>query len=37
VPRPEDWPIMPVAWHGFELRPVGFFARNPSMDLPKTP
>lgn len=37
VPRPEDWPIMPVAWHSFELRPVGFFARNPSMDLPKTP
>ena len=35
VPRPEDWPIMPVAWHGFEIRPVGFFARNPALDLPK--
>ena len=37
VPRPEDWPIMPVSWHSFELRPVGFFARNPAIDLPKTP
>lgn len=37
VPRPEDWPIMPVAWHTFEIRPVGFFARNPALDLPKTP
>ncbi len=37
VPRPEDWPVMPVAWHGFEIRPVGFFARNPAMDLPRTP
>ncbi len=37
VPRPEDWPIMPVAWHSFELRPVGFFARNPAIDLPRTP
>jgi primary-amine oxidase len=37
VPRPEDWPIMPVAWHSFEIRPVGFFARNPSIDLPRTP
>ena len=37
VPRPEDWPIMPVAWHSFEIRPVGFFARNPAIDLPRTP
>jgi primary-amine oxidase len=37
VPRPEDWPVMPVAWHGFEIRPVGFFARNPAIDLPRTP
>jgi primary-amine oxidase len=34
VPRPEDWPIMPAAWHEFELRPFDFFARNPSVDLP---
>ena len=36
VPRPEDWPIMPAAWHEFELRPFDFFARNPSVDLPRT-
>ncbi len=37
VPRPEDWPLMPVARHTFEIRPVGFFSRNPALDLPKTP
>ena len=35
VPRPEDWPIMPAAWHEFELRPFDFFGRNPAVDLPK--
>ncbi len=34
VPRPEDYPIMPVVTHSFVLRPIGFFSRNPSMDLP---
>jgi primary-amine oxidase len=34
-PRPEDWPVMPVARCGFVLRPVGFFDRNPILDLPR--
>jgi primary-amine oxidase len=34
VPRPEDWPIMPVTTAGFSLKPVGFFERNPALDVP---
>ena len=34
VVRPEDWPVMPTAWHEFELKPFGFFKRNPAMNLP---
>ncbi len=34
VPRPEDWPVMPVEYTGFHLIPVGFFDRNPTLDLP---
>ncbi len=34
VPRPEDWPIMPVDYTGFTLKPAGFFDRNPTLDLP---
>jgi primary-amine oxidase len=34
-PRTEDWPVMPVAHCGFTLRPVGFFDRNPILDLPR--
>ncbi|MBV9793707.1 MAG: primary-amine oxidase [Actinobacteria bacterium] len=33
-PRPEDWPIMPVDQTGFVLKPVGFFDRNPALDVP---
>jgi primary-amine oxidase len=33
-PRPEDWPVMPVARCGFTLKPSGFFDRNPSLDVP---
>ena len=33
VPRPEDWPVMPVEYSGFTLVPVGFFDRNPSLDV----
>jgi primary-amine oxidase len=36
VPRPEDWPVMPVARLGFSLKPWGFFARNPALDVPPT-
>jgi Cu2+-containing amine oxidase len=35
TPRAEDWPVMPTAWHEFELQPVNFFAHNPALDLPK--
>ncbi|MFI7003310.1 primary-amine oxidase [Nocardia sp. NPDC050175] len=34
-PRPEDWPIMPVDYTGFVLKPVGFFDRNPTLDVPR--
>ena len=33
-PRPEDWPVMPVEYCGFHLVAVGFFDRNPSLDVP---
>ncbi|MCL8026798.1 primary-amine oxidase [Nocardioides bruguierae] len=33
-PRPEDWPVMPVDMTGFKLKPVGFFDRNPALDVP---
>ncbi len=35
IPRPEDWPVMPVHKTGFKLIPNGFFTRNPAMDLPR--
>jgi primary-amine oxidase len=35
IPRPEDFPVMPAAWHEFMLRPVDFFSRNPALDLPE--
>ena len=33
-PRPEDWPVMPVDYAGFTLKPQGFFDRNPTLDVP---
>jgi len=36
VPRPEDWPVMPVARMGFQLRPWGFFDRSPALDVAPT-
>jgi primary-amine oxidase len=37
VTRPEDWPVMPVDTVSFSLKPVGFFDRNPSLDVPAEP
>jgi len=34
VPRPEDWPVMPVTRTGFMLKPTGFYDRNPTLDVP---
>jgi primary-amine oxidase len=31
--RPEDFPVMPVEYTGFTLRPFGFFDANPAIDL----
>ncbi|QBD76163.1 primary-amine oxidase [Ktedonosporobacter rubrisoli] len=33
IARPEDWPVMPVAYAGFMLRPNGFFAQSPALDV----
>jgi primary-amine oxidase len=33
VPRPEDWPVMPVWRMGFSLKPSGFFDANPALDV----
>jgi primary-amine oxidase len=35
IPRPEEWPVMPVTHVGFKLIPGGFFSRNPALDVPK--
>ncbi len=35
VPRPEEWPVMPVHAAGFKLVPAGFFTRNPALDVGK--
>jgi primary-amine oxidase len=37
IPRPEDWPVMPVGKIGFMLKPNGFFDRNPALDVPAPP
>ena len=34
IPRPEDWPVMPVEYCGFHLIPNGFFDKNPTINLP---
>ena len=37
IPRAEDWPVMPVERTGFHLKPVGFFARSPGIDVAPAP
>ena len=37
IPRPEDWPVMPVDTVSFSLKPWGFFDRNPALDVPPNP
>jgi primary-amine oxidase len=34
ITRPEEWPIMSVDTVSFWLKPVGFFDRNPALDVP---
>jgi primary-amine oxidase len=34
IPRVEDYPVTPVESTGFLLAPVGFFDRNPALDVP---
>jgi primary-amine oxidase len=33
VPRSEDYPIMPSAWHEVSLVPFNFLPRNPALDV----
>ncbi|NKX50787.1 tyramine oxidase, partial [Arthrobacter deserti] len=33
-PRPEDWPVMPVDYAKFTLKPHGFFDNNPVLNVP---
>ena len=35
IPRPEEFPIMSATRVGFSLQPVGFFDRNPGLDVPQ--
>ena len=37
VVRLEDWPVMPVLWHDFLIRPANFFEKNPALTLPHEP
>ncbi|CAF4387751.1 unnamed protein product, partial [Adineta steineri] len=34
IVRLEDWPIMPIETCGFRLKPYGFFAGSPALDVP---
>jgi primary-amine oxidase len=36
ITRPEEWPVMSVDIVSFWLKPIGFFDRNPALDVPPT-
>jgi primary-amine oxidase len=36
ISRPEEWPVMPVSYAGFQLKPAGFFVGSPALDVPAT-
>ncbi|RDB19304.1 Copper amine oxidase 1 [Hypsizygus marmoreus] len=36
IPKPEDWPVMPVEHLNVMLKPNSFFKFNPSLDVPST-
>ncbi|KAF5385361.1 hypothetical protein D9615_001013 [Tricholomella constricta] len=36
IPRPEDWPVMPVEHLSVTFKPNSFFKANPSIDVPGT-
>ena len=36
ITRPEEWPVMAVDTVSFWLKPIGFFDRNPALDVPPT-
>lgn len=33
VTKMEDWPVMPMKWSEFSLKPFNFFTQNPSLDV----
>lgn len=35
IPRPEDFPVMPVEVHEIHITPSGFFECNPALDVPR--
>jgi len=34
IPRPEDWPVMPVEHLRITFKPQSFFKMNPALDVP---
>ena len=36
ISRPEEWPVMPVGYAGFQLKPAGFFVGSPALDVAAT-